>query len=243
MKKYIDKKLFIVLIIMIILIIVLYFITKDNNNNNNILVTNYVSNLETKDITMKIDACDIDNVLKENNVPYFKLENQIYKDINQDILTNFFLRTCYQDGQIDYDVSINNDILSLILTISYEEADDASYYEYKTYNLNLKNNTKITNEELLNKYNINIDTVNNIFISKLTDYYNYEKNNSRSELSFNQFLQEIDYQKITLDNINLYIDKDNKLYFYKTYKVTQLMAFDENYPEVITKFKLKELTN
>ena len=237
MKESNNKKLLIVLIIIVISIIVLYFLTKDNKINNNI-TSNYISNLENKDITIKIDACNIDEVLKNNNVPYLRLDNQLYKDINQEILTNFFLRACYQNGEINYETNINNDILSLVITISYEEADDASYLEYKTYNFDLNTNSKISNNQLLKKYNLNSDKANNLFISKLTDYYNYEKNKRDDNISFSQFLQEIDYEKITNDNINLYIDKDNNLYFYQAYKITKLMALDENYPEIITKFKL-----
>ena len=48
---------------------------------------------------------------------------------------NFLLRTCYQDGVMDYEASLNDNILSVLVNISYETDDDLAYLEYKTYNI------------------------------------------------------------------------------------------------------------
>ena len=236
MKK---NKIMIIIIIVLIVLTILLMVLSNNKISNNIS-DYYVSNLRANDINnIDVSACNIDEVLKNNKIPYFNLNSQVYNDINKEILTDFFLRTCYQNGEMTYEKNISDDILSLILTISYEDADDTSYLEYKTYNINLDNNTLITNENLLNKYNITLSNINNILKSTFTKYYLYEKKNGNydSKFNFNDFLDEIGYQNLSYNDLNLYLE-NNTLYLYVTYNTTELMALDNNYPEIITKFKL-----
>ena len=141
MKNFIinNKKGIIIIVILLILCIIFkILLSSKHSNSSNILISSYVSNLERNDVDLDNSICDLDNVLKYNNIPYFKLNNNTYQEINKEILTNFLLRTCYQDGFIDYEVSLNDDILSLALNISYDTDDDLAYLEYKTYKKILK---------------------------------------------------------------------------------------------------------
>lgn len=242
MKKYIEenKKTVLMVIGFLLFIIVLEIIVKILGNDNKLVINSYVKKLTKEDITLTNITCNMDEVLTNSNIPYFKLNNQTYNELNNEILENFLLRACYQEGYIDYDISLNKNILSLAINISYETIDDLAYLEYKTYNIDTNTNQIYSNAEVLKKYNLTIEDINNKVLNRFTNYYNYEKENNwlENDITFNQFLLLINYQNISLDNMNLYIDKKNNLYLYKDYTLTEGMSSDENYPNLSVKFKL-----
>ena len=164
------------LLFVIILSIIVNVFTKKSND---VLVTSYVSSLTEKDFK-GLDDCDIKEVLKDSKVPYFNFKSDFYDKMNDEVMYEFLLRACYQNGIITYDASINENILSLAVNISYESVNDLTYVEYKTYNIDIKKNEVIDNASLLNKYNKSLDDANNAVMSKLLYYYDYEiKNNQR----------------------------------------------------------------
>jgi len=234
-----NKKNIIIIIILLTLVICLTIFINLKNSQNTVLINSYVSKLEKKNLKLDNSPCDLDNVLKYNNIPYFNLKNDIYDKLNEEILTEFLLRTCYQGGFVDYEASLNNNILSVALNISYDTDDDLAYLEYKTYNVNIKNNTIMNNNEILNLYNLNTTQVENKVLSKLTEYYEYEKKmNYISNMSFNEYLKILKYTNITTNNMNLYIDDKNDLYIFKDYTLSEGMSIDEDYPYITIKFKL-----
>jgi len=242
MKKYIieNKKTIIIISIFIVFIIILSIIVNLLGNDNKVLINSYISRLQINDINLTDNSCDLEYTLTNNNIPYFNLNNKVYNDINQEILTEILLRSCYQEGFIDYEATLNNNILSLAINISHETNDDLAYLEYKTYNINTKTNQRITNQELLNIYKLTTQDVTNKVIKHLLNYYEYEKENNYIEksTSFNTYLNMLEYETITLDNMNLYIDNKNNLYIFKDYMLTEGMSIDENYPNLTIKFKL-----
>ena len=93
-----NKKSIIIIVVLLLLIIILSVITNlspKNKTNNNTLISSYVTKLKRSDIDLDNTNCDFDNVLKYNNIPYFKLSGSTFDEINKEILTNFLLRTCY----------------------------------------------------------------------------------------------------------------------------------------------------
>ena len=234
-----NKKSILIIIILLILIITLTIFINSRNKNNTLLVNTYVSKLEKGKVKLNNSPCDLDNVLEYNNVPYFNLSNNVFNQLNEEILTEILLRACYQGGFIDYEASINKNILSVALNISYDTDDDLAYLKYKTYNIDTNTNTKISNEELLKIYKLNKEQVENIVFSKLMEYYNYEKKmNYIDNISFNEYLKILDYTPITIDNMNLYIDNKNDLYNFKDYTLSEGMSIDEDFPYITIKFKL-----
>lgn len=241
MKDFIkeNKKISIFIIILIILIIIFLIITKLLSNNNVLLINSYVSKLENQNINLDNNPCDLENVVKYNNIPYFNINNNFYNKLNEEILSEFLLRACYQDGFIDYEASINKNILSVALNISYDTDDDLAYLEYKTYNININNNTILSNQEILNLYKLNLNQVENKVLNKLKEYYNYEIEKKYIEnKSFDDYLKILEYTPITMDNMNLYIDNKNNLYIFKDYTISEGMSIDEKFPYITIKFKL-----
>ena len=241
MKNYIleNKKKIIIVLILIVLTILLSIIVNLSEKKNTLLINNYVTKLERKDVKLENLVCDLDNVLKYNRIPYFRLSNTTYDALNKEILTNFLLRTCYEDGVIDYEASLNDNLLSIAINISYETTDDLTYLEYKTYNINTNTNTILNNQEILNLYHLTQKNVEDTVLSKLREYYDYEKRMGYiGKDSFQTYLNSLEYTNITIDNMNLYIDSKKNLYIFKDYTISEGMSIDENFPYITIKFKL-----
>lgn len=243
MKEIIKENKTIIAVIFILLILTIILAIYNSHNktklNSNITINSYISKLQSTNIKLNDYPCDIENVLKYNNIPYFNYNTGDFKKINDEILELFFLRTCYQNGVIDYEATLNDNILSVALNISHDTDDDLAYLEYKTYNIDTSNNTRINNKTLLNKYHLTINSVEDIIFDRFREYYNYEKSkNYINNESFNEYLNLLDYKPITLDNMNLFINSQNELILYKDYTLSEGMSIDENFPNLTIKFKL-----
>lgn len=241
MKEYIieNKKTIIIIGIFLGILIILSIIVNLLGNTNQVLITAYVSRLEKEDLTFTDNNCDLDYVLKYNNIPYFNLNTEVFNELNEEIFETFLLRTCYQDGEIDYEASLNDNILSVALNISYETDDDLAYLEYKTYNINIDENTRMNNQDILNCHNLTLEDVTSRVLSHLRTYYDYEVEKGYiTDFSFNEYLTILNYTPITINNMNLYIDSNNDLYIYKDYTLSTGMSIDEDFPDITIKFKL-----
>ncbi len=242
MKEYLkeNKKIIRIILILLIITTVLTIIVKFIGNTNKVLLSAYISDIKLEDINLTDDPCDLETVLKYNKIPYFKLNNDLYNELNKSIMTDFLLRSCYQSGRVNYDASINNNILSVAINISYDTVNEFAYVEYKTYNINIKDNTLISNQEILNKFKINTDDVTNTIMKRLNSYYNYEKEHQLidNDISFTDYLNILQYNQVTVDNMKLYIDKKNDLYIYKDFMLSEGMIKDENFPTISIIFKL-----
>ncbi len=239
MKNYLieNKKILIIIIILIIISITLSIIISSSNKSNPLIINNYISRLNSN-IDYNLNQCDFKQIVGENEIPYFKLNDEVFNNINEDILTNFISRVCYQEGKISYKTSLSNNILSVLILYSLESGSELYHMEYKTYNIDIKNKSLIDNQTLLTKYDISINEIENIVQNKLKEYYNYEKTTSfYNNESFTEYLKILKYEKINLNNMNLYVD-NNKLYLYKTYSESEAMILDNNYPFITYEFKL-----
>ena len=233
-----KKKTIIILIIIAVIVIAIQVILNIFTPKNKVLISTYVKTLTTDDININI-PCD-KQILKENQIPYFRVSNTLYDSINKDILENSLLRVCYQNGYMSYDIALNDNILSLIVYISYETENELANIEYKTYNINTDTNQIITNQELLNKYNLTINQVNTKVLTELNKYYNYEKENDLVEqnITFSDYLNILEYKTVTLDNLSLFIDKKNDLYIYKDFSLSEGMKRLDYFPNLSNTFKL-----
>ncbi len=234
-----KKNILIVAIFLLVVIILSIVVSLMNKKTNQVLLSSYVSKLSTKDLD-NITDCNLDEVLKYSNVPYFNVSNTFYDKMNDEILYEFLLRACYQEGIIDYEASINDNILSLAVNISYESVNDLTYVEYKTYNIDIKNNLQLDNSTILSAYNTTLENATNVVMQRLKEYYDYEINHNylTSNTSFNDYLEILEYEPITIDNLKLFVDKNNDLWLYKEYNLSEAMMRYEDYPVVSIRFKL-----
>ena len=233
-----KKKTIIILIIITIIVIATQIILNIFTPKNKVLISTYVKTLTPDDININI-PCD-KQILKENQIPYFRVSNTLYDSINKDILENSLLRVCYQNGYMSYDISLNDNILSLIVYISYETENELANIEYKTYNINTDTNQIVTNQELLNKYNLTVNQINTKVLTELNKYYNYEKENELVDqnITFSDYLNILEYKTVTLNNLSLFIDKKNDLYIYKDFSLSEGMKRVDYFPNLSNTFKL-----
>ena len=242
MKKYLNenKKMVIIIAVFIIFLIILTIIVNSLKPNHKVLITSYVSRLKKDDITLNDNSCDLDYVLEYNKIPYFNLNNETYNKINNEIIYDFLLRACYQDGEIDYEAYLNDNILSVLLNISYETDDDMAYLEYKTYNIDINKHELVSNIDILNKYNVTLNDVTSAVLKRFKEFYDYEYKNNwlDSTFTFNNYLELLGYKGITLDDMKLFIDNNNDLYLTYEYELSEGMRRDEEYPNLSIKFKL-----
>lgn len=241
MREYIieNKKNITIILGFLVFLFILSIVVKLLGNNHQVFIQSYVSKLTKEDVSLKETSCDLDTVLKYNNIPYFNLNNEVFDSLNEEILSNFLLRACYQDGLVDYEASLNKNILSVALSISYETTDDLAYLEYKTYTIDTDKNTRVGNADLLQRYHLTLQEVSNKVTGKLMEYYEYEKKKKYLEnQTFNDYLNILEYQPITLNNMNLYVDSKNDLYLFKDYTLSEGMSIDEEFPNLTIKFKL-----
>ncbi len=242
MKEYIfnHKKIIFIILSIIIILIILSILTNNKKNNNNVLISSYVSRIKKGDIKLNDNSCDLDYALENNKIPYFNLNNETYNKINEEIMYNFLLRTCFQDGVIDYEASLNDNILSVAINISYETDDDLAYLEYKTYNIDTNTHTLINNQDILNKYNVSLNDITSIILERFNNFYEYELNNDLLDIttSFNDYLKILEYDGLDINSLKLYIDNKKDLYLYKEFELSDGMKMDEEYPNLSIKFKL-----
>ena len=85
MKEYIieNKKTIIIIGIFLGILIILSIIVNLLGNTNQVLITAYVSRLEKEDLTFTDNNCDLDYVLKYNNIPYFNLNTEVFNELNE----------------------------------------------------------------------------------------------------------------------------------------------------------------
>ena len=212
MKKKSDGnvlKIILIVVLVVAIIFILYnYATKDDvfnkykeNKSKNIVYTYY------KD----------ENV----NVPYINLKGLAAEKINETIVNkaNDFLKG---DNKITYSFDINGKILSL--AIQYEDHYDESKYvvfSYDVYNINFYENKVLSDEDILNIYNIKKSDVKPIVEAKFVEFYNElsSKGVYHDECDYSCFL----YQRgITKDNYltdSYYYIKNGDLYLLKAFKI------------------------
>lgn len=136
--------------------------------------------LEDKEGSCNIDKCD-DEITYIKELEKFKTYEDNYlilpiisinedsdtiTKINETIETKYkYYKELYNKENIKYlstyfySIDPDNNILSLVIHFCGDDADKNYQCEFLIYNLDIKNNKVLTNQELLKLYNINNETV------------------------------------------------------------------------------------
>lgn len=161
-----------------------------------------------------------------SEVPYLNIKGTQSENINKDIEN--FTSKYYSNPKniISYTYDVSDKILSLVVKVAY--FDKVYYPDFKTYNINLSDLSILSDEDLLNKFNLTEDDVSNKIEKKFKYFYNdaLSKDYYGGECDYNCFLY-FRGDKDYLDDIYYYI-KNNKLYVYKAFNVYSVYD-EENY--------------
>lgn len=201
-------------IILICIIILFYFTLNSSDNYNNIKKD------RSKHIVYSIIEKE-DNVYSKY-VPYINIKSDSVDQVNEDI--NSFVSS-YVDNPnsiIVYEYNISGIFLSIVVRI--EDYNDDSFDVYfRTYIINLIDKELISNDSILNYFNIDENKVSNIIESDFKNFYEDlvdEGYYDSKKCDYKCFLK---YKNVSnyLDDVNYYI-KDGDLVLYKPFVLYSL---------------------
>ncbi len=163
---------------------------------------------------------------KKSEVPIINIEGENIDKLNKDI--EEFVDKYYSDetSLISYTYDVSDKVLSLVVKVAY--FDKVYYPDFRTYNINLSDLSILSDEDLLNKFNLTEDDVSNKIEEKFRYFYNDALNKGyySGECDYDCFLF-FRGDKAYLDDIHYYI-KNNKLYVYKAFDVYSIYD-EQNY--------------
>ena len=103
------------------------------------------------------------------NIPYINIDNEIIAAYNEEIKQTYEEKaesTLQTENEniiytLQYEATIENDILSLIIRANLKEGSSAQRLIIQTFNYDLRNNKEITLEEMINLKQLNTNDVQN----------------------------------------------------------------------------------
>ena len=230
-----NKKIPIVIVFSTILITLLIVFTFFGNKGYN-----YDSLKEDKDK----DFVYTINSIKEDvffiNIPYINISGSSIKSINEEIDSYINEFTNKKMINSSYEYRINGKVLSLVIkTVDYYSEDTPVVY-FKTYNINLDTLGLVSNEELLNAYEISSSDVNNTIEKQFEYWYKDEIKKGfleKNECDYECFLEYRGGEDY-MDNISYYID-NGKLVVFKPFEVYSIFGEEDYFSEQDFKFTIK----
>lgn len=202
-----------------------------------IIVFSYFRNksLDYSDIKEYSDKAFVYTINSETNgsffinVPYVNIAGSLGKEINEDI--DSYVADFMENDKVmlSYEYNINGKIVSLVIkAVDYSTKNVPTVY-FKTYNIDIENQVLLSDDDLLNIYNITTDDVDGIIGNQFLKWYeDVQKQGyiNEEECDFECFLgyRNVEYY---LDDVSYYIDR-GRLAAYKPF-VFYSMFGEENY--------------
>jgi len=214
-----TKKIIILLVVLITATIALFLLKNYMDKDNKILnAKDYIIEKETeysKDETKGL-------------LPLINLKGNEIEKINNEIL-GLYYGIAYKEYDIfKYEYNLHDDILSLLITITIVDDSEYGKIEYHSYNINVKDNKVLNNNELIESLDISNVKLKNEIENRLKKYYSMDSLNSNN--SYEEYKETLGYD---FKNVYLYIN-ENKLYAYITLGLTPgLLEYEGNINEIL----------
>lgn len=177
---------------------------------------------------------------KTTQVPYINVSSAAVEVVNKQIkqFSSYYLNA-NDNNIISYKYDINGDILSVLIEVIYYNKI-SPFITFKTYNINLETLNVLTDEEMLQLYNVEESAVENKIKARFEYFF-------KDEREKNIFDEECDYEcflgmrgiKNYTDNIHYYID-EGKLYIYKEFNVHSIYDEEDYYKSSDFKIKISD---
>ena len=166
---------------------------------------------------------------KENNyniclhIPNINKDNEKIENINNDIKETFenkaenVLQSEKQNViyTVQYEATIENDILSLIIKSNLKQSTSAQRLIIRTYNYNLKKKKEITLQELINKNELNENDVQNKIKQEIEN--EQKKVEDLKSLGYEIFERDLESEMYNIENSDEFFIKDGKIYIIYPY--------------------------
>ena len=210
-----------VYVITLVVVIVLFFILSilnllnKNDTSKEFKHSDYIKTIDT-----------VDNKDEKSKLPYINIKSNEVKKINNQISELFYDITNYETNSFTYEYFVNDDIVSLLIKI--KKIDEMNVLlmneSYISYNIDIKNKKQISKDELLSKYNVTYDTINNMIDERMRNFYNFEIENGYidEECDYEGYLG---WRNITLPTNDIALIVDNKTI--EEYLLTEKIKFSK----------------
>lgn len=215
---------------------IIYFYIYQNN------IKNYRNIKINKDSPLVLTRFSNDSSKYPIDVPYINIKSDTVDKINSEILANCQALASKKNSVIIYEYETNGEILSLVLK-TIDNTKLVPVVEFKTYNINLKTISLLSNDQILSLYGLTENEVEKALESKFRDYYNKEVKEgylTAKECNYDCFLK---YREISnyLDNVEYYISNKN-LVAYRAFATKSIFSEEEFYKEETFAFQITSST-
>ena len=187
-----------------------------NYQNNNI-------NIEKKDDARELVYTSYNNqeeiankYMLNVNIPNLNINNPNAEKINEEINNLFYNKALgilaktqqYTIYNVKYKVYVNDNILSLIISATLKEGENAQREIIKTYNYNLASNRNLSLNEVLEYRQLSKENVQN----KIYDTIKIASENAKTynELGYTKFLRNINDSMYKIENTTVFFIGEGK---------------------------------
>ena len=157
------------------------------------------------------------------NIPYINIDNETIAVYNEEIKQTYeataerILQTENKNiiYSMQYEATIENDILSLIIRVNLKEGLNAQRLIIQTFNYDLKNNKEINLEEMINLKQLNTNDVQN----KINEEINseYQRVEDLRSLGYEIFERNPENEMYKIENSQEFFVKDGNIYIIYAY--------------------------
>lgn len=171
-----------------------------------------------------------ENIKKNDRIPVINIDSDKIEAINSSIIELYNFNALEKDYSFDYKYNVSKDTLSILITMN-NVVDGKDYYSFASYNINLSNYNVLTNEEILNYFDLDGDDIDFYLNNKFFNYYDkltYKNVINQNDCDFECFIVNCNFQDYSEDN-TYYINK-NGLEIYKFFNIYN----DYNYDKYFT---------
>lgn len=157
------------------------------------------------------------------HIPYINIDDEKVEKFNNDIKETFenkaenVLQSEKQNViyTVQYEATIENDILSLIIKSNLKQSTSAQRLIIRTYNYDLKNKKEITLQELINKNGLNENDVQNKIKQEIEN--EQKKVEDLKSLGYEIFERDLESEMYNIENSDEFFIKDGKIYIIYPY--------------------------
>ena len=216
-----------IFVFLLIVLLVFYYLYKNYYSNYNYIKKDssqylvYTKSSSTNNQNMKNEIPEINIDSKDAD-----LVNKAIQNYAEDFLKN-------KNNLFVYDSQVNGEVLSVLLKmLNYEDGYSFPTVSFHTYNFNLKNQTLMEEEEVLDLFGVSDDDVSKKIKGQLQSYYNDEVSKGyllRQECDYDCFLK---WRGIDdyMDSVYYYIDHGN-LIAYRAFSIYSVYGEEEYFTD------------
>ena len=157
------------------------------------------------------------------NIPYINIDNETIAAYNEEIKQTYEEKaesTLQTENEniiytLQYEATIENDILSLIIRANLKEGSSAQRLIIQTFNYDLRNNKEITLEEMINLKQLNANDVQNKIDAEITSQH--QRVEDLRSLGYGVFERNPENEMYKIENSQDFFVKDGNIYIIYAY--------------------------